>query len=873
MFKIPGISVIGVSAAVSIMCLPLYDIAEKWQAVERDTQKKLKPGIDRIKASFKGDEQYMILNTFYRQNHYHPLMSLRSSIGLLIQIPFFIAAYSFLSDCPEIKRTSFLCIRNLADPDALFTIGSFQVNVLPVLMTAINIIAGVIYTKGFSLREKLQIHIMALIFLIVLYKSPSGLVLYWTMNNVFSLVKNIFYKLKNPLKVLWLSSSILLFLISVFVLFTMKPRQSVPVFLLTAVIAFLPSIIKYADVLFDTVLKPIVQDKELRLSLFLFSAAGFVLLTGFVIPSLLITASTASDFFYIDNYKSPVVFLFNSTAQSFGLFLLWPLILYVLFGRKFQTVMSVFFTVGLCLAFVNAFCFQGDYGNISADLIFTEHKEINPPLRSAVLNFAALFTVIVLFIIIFRSRKFFVLNWINYISVISLAGIAVLNFFMISASFKKATPPDLQNTAIKPVFKLSRTHKNVLILMLDKAPGYLLDYCLTECPEMKESFKGFTFYPNTVSFGSWTIQGAPGLYGGYEYTPWEMNRRREISMKDKHNESLSLLPSIFEANGYDSYLIDPPYPNYDERPVFAFLNGHEKIFPVEAMKKYSDLWYKENDFKKIPIKSNRIKRNFLWFSFFKIVPMSLRAAVHYNDWWTSIDVPGWTADFLDRYSVLDYLPRLTEITDDDGKFVFIDNEAVHDPGFVLPPDYRPVDSKISTELFKVSPLSEDPAFHAMTGSLKCICTWLDYLKANGVYDNTRIIIASDHGSYHYFANSGNLPRNIEWFNPLLMIKDFNDSKEFQKNGDFMTQADVPAIAMENIIASPENPYTGKKINKLSLSEKYDRTIISFGKANRVLATENNGFAISDNEWFTVKDNIFDISNWSKLNVQNGEFVK
>ena len=229
------------------MCLPLYAIAEKWQTIERNTQKKLKPGIDRIKATFKGDEQYMILNTFYHQNHYHPLMSLRSSIGLLIQIPFFIAAYSFLSSCPEIQRCSFLWIENLANPDALLKIGAFQINVLPLLMTAINIFAGIIYTKGFSLREKLQIHIMAIVFLIILYQSPSGLVLYWTMNNVFSLIKNIFYKLKNPLKVLWISSAIILFFASVYVLFNMQPRQSLPLFAFTAFIAFLPVIIKYTN--------------------------------------------------------------------------------------------------------------------------------------------------------------------------------------------------------------------------------------------------------------------------------------------------------------------------------------------------------------------------------------------------------------------------------------------------------------------------------------------------------------------------------------------------------------------------------------------------------------------------------------------------
>src|SRR5574344_1235024 len=71
---IPGISVIGVSIGITLLCLPLYAVAEHWQQVERDTEKKLKPGIERIKKSFKGDEQYMILSTYYRENHYHPIM-------------------------------------------------------------------------------------------------------------------------------------------------------------------------------------------------------------------------------------------------------------------------------------------------------------------------------------------------------------------------------------------------------------------------------------------------------------------------------------------------------------------------------------------------------------------------------------------------------------------------------------------------------------------------------------------------------------------------------------------------------------------------------------------------------------------------------
>jgi membrane protein insertase Oxa1/YidC/SpoIIIJ len=122
-FRETGVSIVAVSGAVSLLCLPLYNVAEKWQRIERDTQKELKPKVDKIRAVFRGDEQYMILAAYYRQNHYHPAYALRSTFGLLIQIPFFIAAYSYLSHLEALKGARFLFISNLGAPDALLKIG------------------------------------------------------------------------------------------------------------------------------------------------------------------------------------------------------------------------------------------------------------------------------------------------------------------------------------------------------------------------------------------------------------------------------------------------------------------------------------------------------------------------------------------------------------------------------------------------------------------------------------------------------------------------------------------------------------------------------------------------------------------------------
>lgn len=250
-----GISLAAVSLAVSFLSLPLYIIAERWQQKERDIQKAFKPEIDEIKAVFKGDERYMILSTFYRQNHYHPVMALRSSISLMIQVPFFIAAYVYLSNLEMLRGQSLWFIKDLGAPDQLFSIGSFQVNVLPIAMTVINIIASAVYVKGFAFKEKLQLYGMAALFLVLLYNSPSGLVFYWTLNNVFSLCKNICYKVK----------------------FKRSERLA----------GDLKKIYDFCK----RPLVPLYRQSRLRFGIFLLSCIAFLLLVGSVIPSSLICSS------------------------------------------------------------------------------------------------------------------------------------------------------------------------------------------------------------------------------------------------------------------------------------------------------------------------------------------------------------------------------------------------------------------------------------------------------------------------------------------------------------------------------------------------------------------------------------------------------
>ena len=61
-------------------------------------------------------------------------------------------------------------------PDQLLRLGGLSLNLLPVLMTGINLLSGVLYTRGAPLKSKVQTFGIALVFLALLYSSPSGLI-------------------------------------------------------------------------------------------------------------------------------------------------------------------------------------------------------------------------------------------------------------------------------------------------------------------------------------------------------------------------------------------------------------------------------------------------------------------------------------------------------------------------------------------------------------------------------------------------------------------------------------------------------------------------------------------------------------------------
>ena len=187
----PGWAILLLSGAVSLLTLPLYRRAEAIQRREAEKLARMKPEADHIRQTFRGNERYLMLENCYRIHGYRKADSLKSSLSLLLQIPFFMAAYRFLSGTSALAGVSFWAIADLSQPDGLLTIGGRTIHLLPLLMTAVNLASAALYLKGATRGNRIQTVVLALVFLALLYRAPAGLALYWTANNVFSLGKNL----------------------------------------------------------------------------------------------------------------------------------------------------------------------------------------------------------------------------------------------------------------------------------------------------------------------------------------------------------------------------------------------------------------------------------------------------------------------------------------------------------------------------------------------------------------------------------------------------------------------------------------------------------------------------------------------------------
>lgn len=117
-------------------------------------------------------------------------------VAILCQISFFVASYHFFSASIRYSKRSFWFLNDLGMQDRLLHIGAVTINLLPLVAILINIILAIVYTGDKSLKKRIQLFGVNVVFISLLYNSASGLVLYWLVGSFYSLLKNIMFRNK-----------------------------------------------------------------------------------------------------------------------------------------------------------------------------------------------------------------------------------------------------------------------------------------------------------------------------------------------------------------------------------------------------------------------------------------------------------------------------------------------------------------------------------------------------------------------------------------------------------------------------------------------------------------------------------------------------
>ncbi len=869
----PFATLFALSLIVNILVYPLYKRADKLQSEQREREKAMESRISHIKKTFKGDEKVMMIQAYYRICDYKPVYALRGVSSLFLQIPFFIAAFRFLSGVSVLRGMPSILlgfihnpsgpvylINDLGAPDGALHLMGHNINFLPILMTVINIVSGTVYSKGHPRKEKIQLYVTALVFLVLLYNSPAGLVVYWTFNNLFSLLKNTVQKIFESIKA--------------------KRTGNVS--------ASVDS--EATENVFAKKESTKVYDK-----IFLACAVLMAVMTGLYIPSNVLAAS-ATEFISTFDIFNPSRYLIYSLALGTGFYVIWVGIYYLFSSGKTRKFFALGSTIVCGAAVINYMLSGGGLGTISANLKY----DTTPVFATGLIikDIVLILVVAALLGVLFRFKPAFA-GTLAIAGTFAVIVISAINIHGINSEYSKFY--DMYTASANyedmPKISLSRTGQNVVILMLDRAMGSAVPFIMNEKPELMTAFDGFTYYHDTVSYGRTTFVAMPAVFGGYEYTPYELNRRDDMLLVDKNNEALKVLPALFYENGYGVTVMDPPLAGYSEVPDLSIYDDYPEINTYISKDKFLDNTEVVGE-KTI----KELKRNLFYFGEMKTVPLFMQGILYeggnYNQEYMqshaanqinpgdlsedstqsgkgTLMADGVSSSFMSWYTVLDNMSEITEISDNDtGEFLMMYNCTAHEPTLLQLPDYIPQEHVDNTAYYtgdyvfvlgqslNLSDEAKVTHYHVNMATFLKLGEWFDYLREEGVYDNTRIILVADHGiglGWYDGLYVGENKDSLEWYLPLLMVKDFN-AHGFESSFEFMTNADTCPMAVEGLIDDPVNPFTGNPLNGHEKYEDIHRIFFS----GRWDTEDSNGNTFIEDYWYTVNGSPYDVNNWEYL---------
>lgn len=172
-----GWAIIILTMLIKLVFFPLSAASHKSMA----NMRKMTPRIKTLKERYGDDKQKLnqAMMKLYKEEKINPL---GGCLPILIQIPVFIALYWALLESVELRQAPWiLWIKDLSAPDPYF--------ILPILMGASMLAQQSLSAVAMDPMQKRIMMAMPVVFTFFFLFFPSGLVLYWTVNNLLTIAQ------------------------------------------------------------------------------------------------------------------------------------------------------------------------------------------------------------------------------------------------------------------------------------------------------------------------------------------------------------------------------------------------------------------------------------------------------------------------------------------------------------------------------------------------------------------------------------------------------------------------------------------------------------------------------------------------------------
>jgi YidC/Oxa1 family membrane protein insertase len=130
----------------------------------------------------------------------HKINPMGSCLPTLLQIPVFFGFYSMLRNAIELRGVPFLWAFDLSQPDTVAHFAGFPVNPLPLIMGATQLWQAQLMpaSPGMDPGQQKIMKFMPLMFIALLYRMSAGLTLYWTVQNLLSILQTKITRTNEP---------------------------------------------------------------------------------------------------------------------------------------------------------------------------------------------------------------------------------------------------------------------------------------------------------------------------------------------------------------------------------------------------------------------------------------------------------------------------------------------------------------------------------------------------------------------------------------------------------------------------------------------------------------------------------------------------